>query len=555
MESSDVFPDHIVCPNCDSELQLDDDEKKGLSLICPECKFVITKDRIQQSAPATAETTKPEGIAGQVLAFFETSSPLRNKILFTLAAIAVYRIGLQIPIPGVNTELLSAWMKAHGRYPLHGLFSQGITPYLFGSYFVLLLSALVPPLRRLREGNPGQHHQFDFFIYVAALAWSVTQAWGSYLRLEGINVMGHSIVTGGLGSQVAYIATAAAGTMLLVWIADKITEKGLANGVAVIILTDIIFSFYHSAGTIKLAVDAQNIAQSTAFLFLLIPVVLVFLSAIVVPGKRTIALARIHDETNEVPAHREPPSLPIRVMASGVMPFTITLAIMSVPVSYFSLQFTSLLYTIPYIILVMGISFMYIAVTYDPKDIVERLKRYGYRLAETQSDEEALAYLDTVVIRTALPGLALVLLFAVLPMVIFLAYHVMGNFFTKEVMVLCAISIPILQNIQSMRNTNAQLTADQNENFPDWVLLFTPVTVFEGELLRDILTGAGINSKLTANTVICATGTFAPWEICRPRFPAIMIHRRLGNGSVQIFVSAAQELQARHILLDRNISE
>jgi preprotein translocase subunit SecY len=553
MEQPDNFPDRVVCPNCDSVLVLDDNEKKGINLTCPECKFVITKERIKQSAPAASENAKPDGIAGRAIAFVATSSPLRNKILIMLAAIVVYRIGLQIHIPGVNTELLSEWMKSVGHYPVHRLFSQGIFPYLIGSACILLLSAILPPLRRLRDGNPMQQRRFDFFIYVAALVWSIQQAWGSYEQLKRVSFAGQSIVSGGMESQVTYIAMAAAGTMLLIWVADKIIETGLANGVAVIILTDIVNSFYHATRSIMLAVDAQNITSGTAMLILLIPVALILLSAIVLLSKRNIPLARINDEGDKASAQREPPMMPIRVMASGVLPFTIALWIMWAPGSYFSLQFNSFSYWIPYLVLVLIVSFMYIAITYDPKDIVTRLKRYGYRLAEAQSDEEAIAYLDTTVFRTILPGMVMIALFAALPYVINLAFGITGNFFTKEVMVLSAIAILIVQNVRSMRDSESKSDAGDDQNASNWVLLYTAETDLEGELLRDILAGEGISSKVTSNRVICATGTFAAWEICRPRFPAIMIHRRLGKGSVDVFVPAERESQAGEILKNRNL--
>jgi preprotein translocase subunit SecY len=544
-----LFSDHIECPNCESELSLNDEEQRGSSVICPSCYFLITHENVKRTSATHSTDQKPHDNIHQLFTMITTVGPMRDKVLFTLGAISIYRIGLYIPIPGVNTHAVSELLATTGHHSGSTLFSQGIMPYVLGATIILLLSAVIPPLRRLRDGDEMQHQKFDRIIYLTVFLWSVFQAWGSYNHIEGIYIAGQYLADKDLGSQLLYVVTLSTSTMILVWIADRITQKGLANGIAIFVLSDFLFSIYPLIKNIDIALSEKLLSYGGVLILFCIGIVIIVLSMSVVTSKRFIALERVNENTNQA----SPPFLPVRVMVSGILPFTIALSIMAIPQYLFSLGYMTAWYLIPYGILVILFSYLFVAITYDPNDIIGRLRRYGYAVAGATTDDEAKMYIDRTLIRTILPGMLFVLLLTVLPIIIFAIYGTGSPFFSKEVLVIAAISIPIVQSFrQQLRATTTSVGIAQQID-DSWVLIFSADTMIEGELVKDILAGAAINAQIVAERVICTTGSLAPWEICRPRFPAIMIHPRLANGSVDVYVQPEFASQANDILIQRHI--
>jgi preprotein translocase subunit SecY len=178
------------------------------------------------------------------------SKQVKKRIVFTLAAVTIYKIGTHIPLPGLNLDLLRFMFVDLGSasHPLTQrafshmtVFSLGISPYISATIIVLLLSVLIPHLRRLRDGNREQNNKFDRLIYPITALISAGQAWGIAIFIEGLgSSSGQTIVNNpGWGFRCIVVVTLVSGTMMLVWLAHLITEKGIANGVLVIILAEL----------------------------------------------------------------------------------------------------------------------------------------------------------------------------------------------------------------------------------------------------------------------------------------------------------------------------
>ncbi|HEV8537279.1 MAG TPA: hypothetical protein VGR15_00025, partial [Bacteroidota bacterium] len=163
------------------------------------------------------------GSISRLLSLFKSPDTLK-RLLITLGAIAIYRIGLQIPIPGINIDLIALPERFHGTFTL---FSLGIGSYLNGSVVVLLLSAVISPLRRLRDGSPKDNRRFDLFIYLAAVLLSIQQARGLAILLESTSRDVQPLASTPLGLELSCVLFFTAGTMLLVWMANVVTEKGI----------------------------------------------------------------------------------------------------------------------------------------------------------------------------------------------------------------------------------------------------------------------------------------------------------------------------------------
>ena len=202
----------------------------------------------------------------------------------------------------------------------------------------------------------------------------------------------------------------------------------------------------------------------------------------------------------------------------------------------------------------MLLTFLFALVTYDPTDILARIKRYGYGVAGIHSATDASAHLNRILVCASLQSIMLLWGLAMLPSVMLLAFGISeSRLFSVEVLVVGAICVSITQYVRANLITNVQARANKDENASGWVSLFSADTIIEGELVKEILADIGIDSRVISNRVISATGTLGAWEVCRPRFPSIMIHPRLGKGSVNVIVCANVAAEAQEVLQDREL--
>jgi preprotein translocase subunit SecY len=435
------------------------------------------------------------------------------------------------------------------------LFSQGITPYLWGSAIVLLLSALLQPLKELRNGTAQQNHRFDFIIYFATALVSVGQAWGSVARLESMGLvdqLGQHLFS----PSLLPIVISTAGTLLLVWIADNITQKGIVNGVALFVFVDIAFQLEPLVGSLSSASSAGVLSPGEVMVVSLAPIGLIVVASLLLLAKRTLPLTRVDMGGEPSSKSPDPVLIPIRVMACGVIPVLFSQAVMFVPTtiatffpeSEFShivsqyLSIPSLTYFSLFGAIIVCFTYLFAAVIYDPKDLIIRIRRYGYTIAGMESDKEAAEYVDTILLRTVWLGAAFLIMLAMLPTVMFFKFGVSElTFFNYNILVLSAIWISATQNISSQTNRG------------QWLTVFSGETIVEGELVKEILHDANIEARVFSSRVVPVLGTFAIWEVCRPKYPSIMIHRRLGKGSVDVVVSKSQLEEALEVLTSRRI--
>ena len=515
---------------------------------------------------------------------------LRKRILYTTLLLIITRIGMYIPLPGVDKDALyTAFQNSQntifGLYNLFSggafsratIFALGIMPYISGSILILLLSGVIPYLKRLRDGLIDENIKFDRFIYLATLLICILQANGiaQFLMSPQMSArIGNQILpvvpNPGICFILMTILTLTTGTMLIIWIANQITEKGIANGIALIILVNI-FSGFPNA--IISEIDTLRAGEKTftqEILIIIVFIGLIALTVFIVSAKRNLSLQYIKQSIDKPKVKDWTPQIPFRLNTVGVVPINIAKSIMFIPstlatffigseliqsiVRRFSIN--NPLYWIVFCFAIIFLTYLYTAITFNPKDLVKRIKKYGYKIVDMDTNEEEIVeYIDKTVGKRILIGAIFLCFIAIMPLaaVSWLGVHpLLSVFFGPSLLIISAVCIDLREQILAHQKMQIY-EKNEDKTTCEWVPVFSGETKIEGKMVKGILNNAGINSIVISNRVISATGTLAFWEASKPTFPSLTIHRRLGNGSVMVKVVSNQVEGSNTILESINI--
>ena len=507
------------------------------------------------------------------------SKQVKRKIFITLAGVAIYKMGTHIPLPGLNFDLLRFMFVDFGfasnlltqrAFSHMTVFSLGISPYISATIIVLLLSGLIPHLRRLRDGNREQNNRFDRLIYPITALISAGQAWGIVIFLESMSSRsGQSIVNSpGWGFRCIVVVTLVSGTMMLVWLAHLITRKGIANGVLVIILAEL---FSKLIPAIIEGCDQFSMAGKTLLVLMLtfgVPIILIILSIRMLAAKREIPVQRVEKNSDRQGVGSFVRAIPLRVNMVGSIPVRAAMSIMFLPVTLENFGFElgntvtsiadqgSAIYWVVLCVLILLFTYLVTAIVFNPKDLIKRVQSYGYRIAGVESAEEAARYIDRMLERTILPSVFFLCLLAAAPFVLAKLFGIsprLSGFFGPVLLVIGAVCIDIFQQLQAHLKIHGEVYEDDDGEIVEWVTVFTGETAIDGELVKQIFSESGIDSIILSNRALSATGTLAMWEASRPTFPSLTIHRRLGNGQVAVKVLADSLERAEEVLASRGI--
>jgi preprotein translocase subunit SecY len=473
------------------------------------------------------------------------NTSLQRRLLFTLGAVAIYRLGLHVPLPGVNHEVLETSRAS--------VFSLGVGPYIQASVVVLLLSGFIPYFRRLRDGPPDANLGFDRWIYGVTVPVTLIQGWSLALYLEALQgSAGPSasliLANPGFAFRIQILLAVTAGVMLLTWLADQITERGVANGIAVIVLADLVASVTSGVTAAAAAVRQGDQSLGQAILLLLIAAGVVAGAVVVTAAKRTLPLQHLDPPAPTAIEDSWTPSIALRVNTVGTIPANVATAILTAVLLAPALAPVFSNRIIQFVLIVV-FTYLVTAITFNSADVVERVNRYRFTVADPDSTEVTAGHLDRIVERLVFPyalflaGLTVVPALAdeVLDMKGRLSYLV-----GPQLLVLVAIGLAILEALRTEREKRSR--DDDDDRSGGWTPIFTGETDLEVDLVRGILARSGIPSVRHSTRAMSIAGTLALWEASRPTFPSLTLHRRLGSGHVCAQVPQERVEDARRAL-------
>ena len=408
---------------------------------------------------------------------------LRQRIIYTLALLFIVRLGSHLTIPGVDAVLLSESMKNASSDNLFGLydlfvggafsnaaiFALGIMPYISASIILQLMGAVVPYFQKLQqEGEEGRKKITQLTRYGTVLI-SALQAWGVTVRLLNIQVQGLPIVpepVQGIGWIISTIVILTAGTMFMMWMGEQITDKGIGNGISLIIFIGIVARFPHSIfDEIRLIAAGQRsiIIEIIIFAFMFFIIAGVVL---VTQGTRKIPVQYAKRVVGRKVYGGVTQYIPLRVNTAGVMPIIFAQSIMFIPgtvLSFFPdnefLQtvsgyfvFTSPVYSFFYALMIIFFTYFYTAIAFNPKDVADNMKKQGGFVPGIRPGKQTSEFIDNILTKITLPGSIFLAIVAILPAFVS-AWGVSGNFAQffggTSLLIIVGVALDTLQQIES----------------------------------------------------------------------------------------------------------
>jgi preprotein translocase subunit SecY len=408
---------------------------------------------------------------------------LRQRIIYTLALLFIVRLGSHLTIPGVDAVLLSESMKNASSDNLFGLydlfvggafsnaaiFALGIMPYISASIILQLMGAVVPYFQKLQqEGEEGRKKITQLTRYGTVLI-SAMQAWGVTIKLLNTQFQGLSIVpqpVQGIGWVVSTIVILTAGTMFMMWMGEQITDKGIGNGISLIIFIGIVARFPHSIfDEIRLISAGQRsiIIEIIIFAFMFFIIAGVVL---VTQGTRKIPVQYAKRVVGRKVYGGVTQYIPLRVNTAGVMPIIFAQSIMFIPgtvLSFFPdnefLQtisgyfvFTSPIYSFFYALMIIFFTYFYTAIAFNPKDVADNMKKQGGFIPGIRPGKQTSEFIDNILTKITLPGSIFLAIVAILPAFVS-AWGVSGNFAQffggTSLLIIVGVALDTLQQIES----------------------------------------------------------------------------------------------------------
>ncbi len=403
------------------------------------------------------------------------ATDLRNRILFTLGLLIVYRLGTFIPVPGIDGAALREFMESAGQgiggmvsmftggaLGRMGIFALGIMPYISASIIVQLLTSMVPALEQLKkEGQQGQKKINQYTRY-GTVALATMQAYGLAVSLEA----GGLVTEGGLYFRAACLITLVGGTMFLMWLGEQITARGIGNGISLIIFVGIIAEV--PAALAQFFASGRSGAISPAVIVGVILMVVVTI-AFVVFMERALRKIHIQYPRRQVGMRVQEGSsshLPVKVNPAGVIPaiFASSLLLLPATVSTFSGNSTGPvmstllayfgpgqpLYLLFFAAMIIFFTFFYtFNVSFKVDDVADNLKNQNGFVPGVRPGKKTAEYLEFVVSRLLVLGSAYLTLVCLLPEVIRGQFAIPFYFGGTSVLIVVSVTMDTIQQVQS----------------------------------------------------------------------------------------------------------
>ncbi len=405
---------------------------------------------------------------------------LRSRVLFTVAMLAVYRIGAHIPTPGINNDELAAFLLDRGGALLGFLdifsggslsrltiFALGIMPYISASIILQLLTVVIPHLSKLaKEGERGRKTIIQYTRY-GTIGIALIQGFGIALGLEGMNG-GQYVLEPGWPFRLMTVITLTAGTAFLMWLGEQITERGVGNGISLIIFAGIVARL---PSAVAQTFEMYRVGElSLLFLILLGVVMMAVVTAIVFleSGRRRVPVQYAKRVVGRKTYGGQSTHIPLKINTAGVIPPIFASSIIAFPATITSfiqvpwvqalgthLAPGSVVYTLLYVSLIIFFCFFYTAVVLNPVDMSDNMKKYGGFIPGIRPGQRTADYIYRVLTRITFAGALYLAVVCVIPELLIYKLNVPFYFGGTSLLIVVGVGLDTAQQIEShmlMRN-------------------------------------------------------------------------------------------------------
>ena len=411
-----------------------------------------------------------------LLGAFGKTSELKNRILFCLGAIVVYRLGAHIPVPGIDPLVLKKLFDSQGGGILgmfnmfsggalkrFTLFALGIMPYISASIIMQLLSAVSPQLEQLKkEGEAGRRLITKYTRYGTVIL-AAFQALGISIALES---QAGLVLDPGLAFRLTTVVTLVSGTMFLMWLGEQITERGIGNGISIIIFTGIVAGLPNALGsTLELARTGAFSIPLVFFLFaatILVTALVVFVER----GQRKITVNYAKRQVGNKLYGGQTSHLPLKLNMAGVIPPIFASSIILFPATlagWFGSSEKMLwlkdigaaispgqpIYIFLFALAIVFFCFFYTALVFNPKETADNLKKGGAFVPGIRPGEQTAKYIDQIMGRLTLVGAVYITLVCLLPEFLILKFNVPFYFGGTSLLIIVVVTMDFMTQVQS----------------------------------------------------------------------------------------------------------
>jgi preprotein translocase subunit SecY len=416
---------------------------------------------------------------------------LKSRLLFVVLGILVYRLGAHIPVPGLDPQKLANFFSEQ-QNTIFGLFNMfsggalsrvtvfaiGIMPYISASIIIQLFSVVSPKLEQLKKEGESGRRKINQYTRYLTLALSVLQSLSMARWLAGQHIALHADIF----FYFTAVITLTTGTMFLMWLGEQITEKGIGNGISLIIFAGIVSSMPHALASIFQQVKE---GQMQALTLIFISVIVVVVTGFVVFMERAQRRIRVNyaQRTQGRKVYAAQSShLPLKINMSGVIPPIFASSIILLPATLaqffakgkgmdwladigMALSPGQPLYLIVYAVAILFFAFFYAALVFNPKDTADNLKKSGAYIPGIRPGEQTTRYIDSVMTRLTLIGALYLVLVCLLPQILMYTWHVPFYFGGTSLLIIVVVIMDFVAQVQAHFMTQQYDSLMKKANF------------------------------------------------------------------------------------------
>ncbi|MGA9541125.1 MAG: preprotein translocase subunit SecY [Methyloceanibacter sp.] len=406
---------------------------------------------------------------------FKNAHELKQRIMFTLVALVIYRLGTYIPIPGINPQALADVFKQQqsGILGMFNMFSGGavgrmaifalnIMPYISASIIIQLLTTVSPTLEQLKKEGEQGRRQINQYTRYGTVLLAALQGYGIAVGLEGA---GNIVTDPGWFFRITTVITLVGGTVFLMWLGEQITARGVGNGISLIIYAGIVAELPSALiGTLELGRQGALSAGLIIVLFIFAIVVIGFIVFMERAQRRLLVQYPKRQVGNKM-FQGDASHLPLKLNTAGVIPpiFASSLLLLPITVANFSAgqgpewlnSVTAMLgrgqplYILIYVSLIIFFAFFYTAIVFNPKETADNLKKYGGFLPGIRPGERTAEYIDYVLTRITVVGALYLAAVCVLPEILIAEWGVPFYFGGTSLLIVVSVTMDTVAQIQS----------------------------------------------------------------------------------------------------------
>ncbi|MBW2441846.1 MAG: preprotein translocase subunit SecY [Deltaproteobacteria bacterium] len=402
---------------------------------------------------------------------------LKKRILFTLALLIVYRIGVHVPVPGIDSVALASFFKAAegtifgifnmfsgGAFEKLSVFALGIMPYISASIILQLLTVVIPHLEQLKkEGEQGRKKITQYTRYGTVIL-SIIQGFGISVGLESMSAPDGSpvVLLPGWAFRLLTVITLTAGTAFIMWLGEQITERGIGNGISLIIFAGIVCRLpAASVNTVRLLSTGEMGIFAVLILVVLMVAVVGFI-IFVEQGQRRIPVQYAKRVVGRRMYGGQSTHLPLKINTSGVIPPIFASSIIMFPAtigSFVKVEWIqsvtaamrpgNAVYELLFVAFIFFFCYFYTAVTFNPVDVADNMKKAGGYIPGIRPGKRTADYIDKVLTRITLGGAVYVSAVCVLPSILITRFNVPFYFGGTALLIVVGVAIDTVAQMES----------------------------------------------------------------------------------------------------------